>query len=91
MSLFGGHKHKNFLRAILEGVAKRTVLTVNNILDVYRGNPSYYYSVYYGTSVTSARDDLLEREPPPVPFQFFLKVTEDNLLKLKNSLFCVYN
>ncbi len=58
-----GSKHKNFLTAIPEGdskgATKNTIVTVNNILNVCRGNRNYYYSVYCGTPVTSATDDLL--------------------------------
>ncbi len=60
-------KYKKFLRAIPEGdtkgVAKSTVVIVNNILNVYRGNPNYYCSVSCGTSVTSVKEDLLEGNP----------------------------
>ncbi len=73
------NKHKFFLRAIPEC----TDVTVNIILNVYRGNPNYYYSVLFGTSVTSAKDYLLEREIPPV---FFLVTEGCNFLVSKKRV-----
>ncbi len=50
------------------------VVTVNNILNVYKRNPNYYCSVSCGIPVTFSKD-LLERETPLCAVLIF-EVTE---------------